>query len=389
MGTETDEGSEFVTETRGGTMPADATDGTFKSEGWVTLVPSAAISGLGVILLPVSFSHAFSFEEPLTGVAFSLLTSLLAVGLIYGGYWLLQSDLDREQHPKIAMWTLAGTILLGTVLALMVAYQHAEGAEVADAAFFVAGTVTVGAVGGFVIGLYDARRVRAEEVIREQEKVALFNQILRHNVLNATNLVRGRAELLEPHVDADGERHLETLLDWSENISELTQKVRRVIEEVSSPERETEAVELSGVLDRQLERIRTTYEGASIVVDGELPDEVYVEADDMLEEVFENVFTNAIEHNDEADTPEVRVSVAQTGDSVVTTIADNGPGIPDHLKDDVFGRTREGIDETGVGIGLYLVDRLVDQYGGDIWIEDVEPTGSAFKIELQRAAEGP
>jgi len=38
----------------------------------------------------------------------------------------------------------------------------------------------------------------------------------------------------------------------------------------------------------------------------------------------------------------------------------------------------------GTGIGLYLVQTLVDQYGGRVWVEDNEPTGAVFLVELRR-----
>jgi sensor histidine kinase regulating citrate/malate metabolism len=72
-------------------------------------------------------------------------------------------------------------------------------------------------------------------------------------------------------------------------------------------------------------------------------------------------------------------------DSVIVKIADNGPGIPDELKDDVFGKGESGFESSGTGIGLYLVNRLVTGYGGDIWVEDNAPTGAIFVAELPKA----
>lgn len=81
----------------------------------------------------------------------------------------------------------------------------------------------------------------------------------------------------------------------------------------------------------------------------------------------------------------IDVDVTATDATVVVRIADDGPGIPDSRKREVFGRGEKGLESPGSGLGLYLVDNLVETYGGRGWIEDNEPKGSVFCVELRRA----
>jgi signal transduction histidine kinase len=67
------------------------------------------------------------------------------------------------------------------------------------------------------------------------------------------------------------------------------------------------------------------------------------------------------------------------------SIADNGPGIEDKHKEQIFQEGEKGLESGGTGVGLYLVKTLVDKYGGDVWVEDNEPTGSVFVVELPLA----
>jgi signal transduction histidine kinase len=101
----------------------------------------------------------------------------------------------------------------------------------------------------------------------------------------------------------------------------------------------------------------------------------------MLEAVFRNLLQNAIQHNQKA-VPEVTVSAEEADDSVRVRIADNGPGIPESRKDEIFARGEKGLESAGTGLGLYLVETLVDRYGGDVWVEDNEPEGAVFIVEL-------
>ena len=70
-----------------------------------------------------------------------------------------------------------------------------------------------------------------------------------------------------------------------------------------------------------------------------------------------------------------------------TTIEDNGPGIPDDLKDKVFNRLQRGTTKSnGSGLGLHLVKTLVESMGGSVKVEDRIPgdasQGSKFVILL-------
>jgi sensor histidine kinase regulating citrate/malate metabolism len=104
----------------------------------------------------------------------------------------------------------------------------------------------------------------------------------------------------------------------------------------------------------------------------------------MLDSVFRNLVKNGVDHNDK-DVPEVTLSGADRGDTVVVRIADNGPGVPDERKDAIFGKGNAGLESEGSGIGLYLVRTLVEGYGGDVWVEDDDPEGAVFNVGLPKA----
>ena len=98
-----------------------------------------------------------------------------------------------------------------------------------------------------------------------------------------------------------------------------------------------------------------------------------VMANDLLYEVFENLVGNAIKHGG----PEPAISARFDRVTVEGrpynrfTVEDNGPGIPDAVKNRIFNRMQHGDTKAkGMGLGLYLVKSLVDSYGGRVWVED-------------------
>lgn len=77
------------------------------------------------------------------------------------------------------------------------------------------------------------------------------------------------------------------------------------------------------------------------------------------------------------------VSLETTEETAIVSVADDGPGIPDERKTKVFERGEDGES----GVGLYLTGFVIELYGGDVRIDDNDPKGSVFRVELPRSTE--
>jgi len=80
----------------------------------------------------------------------------------------------------------------------------------------------------------------------------------------------------------------------------------------------------------------------------------------------------------------------ENGDDAIISVADTGSGIPDELKTKVMDRHRKGAtSRSGSGLGLFIVNKLVERYGGTIGVTDRIPghpeEGARFIITLRRA----
>lgn len=225
------------------------------------------------------------------------------------------------------------------------------------------------------------QRVQEQQSELEARNVEweVLNRIVRHDIRNKMTVVRGRAELLADDID-DDQRHLQQILDNSERVIDITKEARQVAKTLAeTDEIELEPVELAPTLEDEIGDLRDIYPDATVTVDGDLPT-VTVAANEFLSSLFRNVLTNAVVHN-QTTTPAVEISAERTDESVVVDIADDGPGIPADVWETAFEDERFVTGDDGHGVGLYLVNSLVSQYGGDIDI-DTDGSGTAVAIEL-------
>ena len=219
---------------------------------------------------------------------------------------------------------------------------------------------------------------------QQRDSLTLLNQVVRHDIRNQLMVVESYTELLEDSLPDDRSRtYARTVIEAAKQAAEITETAKDVTDVLLQVGAERTPMSLRDELTEQIETIRADQDRATVSVDGAIPD-VTVLADDLLESVFRNLLTNAVVHNNE-DVAEVAVSARVRGDAVRVSIADNGPGIADRQKEQIFQEGEKGLESGGTGVGLYLVKTLVDNYGGDVWVEDNEPTGSVFVVELRLA----
>jgi len=226
---------------------------------------------------------------------------------------------------------------------------------------------------------------RYERTLEEQrDTLMLLNQVVRHDIRNQLMVVESYTELLEDSLTDDQSRtYARTVIEAAKQAADITETAKDVTDVLLQVGVERTPMRLRTDLNRQIEQVRADQDRATVAVEGAIPD-VTVVADDLLEAVFRNLLTNAIVHNDKA-VAEITVSAEATDDAVRVSVADNGPGIADDHKEQIFREGEKGLETGGTGIGLYLVKTLVDRYDGDVWVEDNEPTGSVFVVELRRA----
>jgi PAS domain S-box-containing protein len=115
-----------------------------------------------------------------------------------------------------------------------------------------------------------------------------------------------------------------------------------------------------------------------------------------VERIVENLVTNAVRHTEGDRTIWVKLGPFQGG--ALLSVEDDGPGVPEELREAIFEAFRQGPSSSshspGTGIGLSLVSRFSQLHGGRAWVEERAGGGAAFRVflpagPLSVAADGP
>lgn len=187
------------------------------------------------------------------------------------------------------------------------------------------------------------------------------------------------------HLDEEAAEYMEFAVDGA-------RRMKRMIDSLLAYSRvHTEAgdfteIDVNEVLEdtcKDLELLFDEYD-ADVAVD-ELPS---IEADrDQIGQVFQNLLKNAVQHASDDGVPEIHVTVSERADAYVFAVSDNGPGIPEDHRTEIFkifeqGTTSSTADNTG--IGLAITKRIIHRHGGEIWVESEPDEGAAFTFTIPR-----
>lgn len=230
--------------------------------------------------------------------------------------------------------------------------------------------VTIIGVGGWFFAQSVTRRRKAEKRVFELNKILkLLNKILRHDILNDLTVVEGN---LEMHMETHREQNFKDSLIALDRSKGLIGQMR-ALESAVSAGKSLKPYQARKIIDE----ISKVYTSIKFNISGHGK----VLADEAFSSVIDNIVRNAKTHGK---TDRMDIRIEEKRNMVEIRIADYGIGIPGEIKDKLFV---EGFKygETGhTGLGLYIVKKTIERYGGNVFIEDNKPRGVVFVLQLQK-----
>ncbi len=254
-----------------------------------------------------------------------------------------------------------------------------------------------GAYRGHVgIGIDISDGVQSEDALREADRRKdEFLAVLAHELRNPLAPISNAVEMLRC---ADGKRKADRVMEMA---SRQVKHITRLVDDLMEVSRITRGkielarqhVPLADILASALETSRPALDGARHTFVEHVPDEPLVlDADKVrLTQVFSNLLNNAAKYTDPGG--RIELSVRREGEEVAVAVRDSGIGIPADKLAQVFGMFAQVAEagarsQGGLGIGLAMVQKLVEMHGGSVRAHSDGPgTGSEFVVRLPLVAQ--
>ncbi len=225
-------------------------------------------------------------------------------------------------------------------------------------------------------------REYAEELEKTNELKDIFIDILRHDLINPISVIEGLSKL------AFQEKSVKKLRRDLMIIARNAEKIRNLIENAAllgklESKKELEFTQVN--INDLIMEVINDFPQCEHKIKANIPKkEIIIEANPIIKEIFSNLISNAIKYSPENSTIEIGLEEKEI--SILIYVKDQGIGIPDKYKKDIFQRftrlKKEGVK--GSGLGLAIVKRLVELHNGRVWVEDNKPRGSIFYVELPK-----
>jgi signal transduction histidine kinase len=223
---------------------------------------------------------------------------------------------------------------------------------------------------------------RAQSEVAQTEKLAALGYLaagMAHEIRNPLNSISLFSQLLSQGLqDPEQLEYLEKILKEVDRVDSI---IRKLVDASRRSRAVTQNVQLDQIVDDALAVFAPQIEARKIIVSCNCttPPPPLTADPTEIEQIFTNLFINALEEMDQGGT--LHVDITHDDRRIVVKVADSGKGI----SSDVVQRIFEPFFTTksrGTGIGLPVVQRIAKLYNGDVTVESTSATGTVFRVEF-------
>lgn len=237
--------------------------------------------------------------------------------------------------------------------------------------------------------LESSLREKTKSLEESNRRLEEFNHVVNHELKGPARRIEAFAQiLLEDYQDKLDEEGRDSLM----RIRNQALKMTRLIDDllalasIGVKEEPLEEVQLSSVVQQAVEELDYMLKGVELQIEDSLP--TVLANKTRMEELFVNLISNAIKYNDK-DKKMVEVGWEEDDGHYRFHVRDNGIGIEEQYWEkifDLFEVLHPNGDYESTGAGLSICKRIVEEYGGKIWVESEPGRGSTFYFTIPKRA---
>jgi signal transduction histidine kinase len=228
---------------------------------------------------------------------------------------------------------------------------------------------------------------RAQIEARRSERLAALGQLsagLAHEIRNPLGVIKGSAETLNRKLENSNPLASELAGYISSEVNRASALVTRFLDFARPLRLETRPQQVTLLLDQALKSVAEQWQGGKVAVHREYQEDLLLVPldENLCEQALVNLVQNAYEAmGSEGGALRVQASAVQSNGrhGVEIRLKDTGPGVPTEMREQIFNPFMT-TKTTGVGLGLSIVSKIVDEHRGTIRLENSDGNGACFVI---------
>ena len=229
--------------------------------------------------------------------------------------------------------------------------------------------------------------VHREELEQSNENLQQFAYVASHDLQEPLRMVSSYIDLLDSEygdeLDEEASEYMDFAVDGARRMQAMIDSLLQYAR-VQTRAQGFETVDPNPIVEETLDALQLQIEETdATVTTGSLPT---IEADpDQIGQVFQNLIRNALTYTSASDvSPDISVTGSRSDGIVTFAVVDNGPGVPERAREDIFEIFERGgeYDSQGTGIGLAVCRRIVRRHDGEMWFEEADSGGAKFVFTI-------
>jgi signal transduction histidine kinase len=228
------------------------------------------------------------------------------------------------------------------------------------------------------------------ELRRANEDLEQFAFSASHDLREPLRTIAVYSQLLEQHcgpaLDEEARSFIQYAVSGAKRMEALIKDLLSYVQATRAVGGEVSDVDSFAVLEQTLSNLQASIEESGAVISVDRLPVVRVQTV-HLEQLFQNLIGNAIKYRG-TEPPRIEISARREGIRWKFYVKDNGIGIDPRYAKQVFGifkRLHNSDSYSGTGIGLAICQKIVERYGGRIWVDSDLGTGATFYFTLPGA----
>jgi light-regulated signal transduction histidine kinase (bacteriophytochrome) len=228
------------------------------------------------------------------------------------------------------------------------------------------------------------------DLVRSNADLEQFAYVASHDLQEPLRMVSSYVQLLERRYKGKFDERADKYIGYAvEGAKRMQALIGGLLEysRAGAQDAVPHAVAADSSFDQAVLNLRAAIDECGATVERTSLPAVLVDGSQLVQ-VFQNLVGNALKFRRPGTAPTIRITANQQLDECLFSVADDGIGLDAQYADRVFlifQRLHSRDDYAGTGIGLSVCKKVVERYGGRIWVESSEGTGATFRFTLKLA----